>query len=323
MVKMSNRISVVVVSSGKPEYLRTCLTSLYLQSHPVSEIIVVVNCLFPQKTKFIQEEFQDKTTTRFITLKENLYYCQALNIGIKESNGEFILCLNDDAYLDKYFIQKAIFGFSVSKRIGMVSGKILRPDGKTIDSAGLFLSVWRTPKERGYGEPDKGQFENSGFIFGVNGAVAFYLRQMLEEVKIKDVYFDPSFRIFYEDLDIAWRAQKKNWQAYYVPEAIAFHIRGATVRNPAGINQRFALRFLPESLVVDLIKNRYLTIIRNETLFNLLTHLVTILFYDVIMWSSILYYKPVCLKLFLREIPVLKQAIKERLKRWQRCPRYQ
>ena len=109
----------------------------------------------------------------------------------------------------------------------MVSAKVLRADGKTIDSTGLFLSVWRTAGERGHGLIDTGRFEREEYIFGVNGAVAFYRRQMLEEIKIGQEYFDPDFHIFYEDLDMAWRAQRAGWRGYYIPQAIAYHARGS------------------------------------------------------------------------------------------------
>jgi len=83
----------------------------------------------------------------YTLVQKNLFYCEALNKEIKMSKGNFTLCLNDDVVLDKGFITEAIRGFLLDPKIGMVSGKILRSDGKTIDSTGLFLSLWRTTKE--------------------------------------------------------------------------------------------------------------------------------------------------------------------------------
>src|SRR3989338_6010416 len=92
--------------------------------------------------------------------------------------------------------------FFVNEKIGMVSGKLLRSDRRIIDSAGLFLSCWRTAKERGYGLKDRGQFEKEEYVFGVNGAAAFYRKKMLDEIKLGSEYFDSDFHIFYEDLDV-------------------------------------------------------------------------------------------------------------------------
>jgi len=63
------------------------------------------------------------------------------------------------------------------------------------------------------------------------------------------------------------------WKAYYIPDAVAYHMRGASVRTASGINKTYARRYLSNELYADLIKNRYRTIIKNESLFSILLHL--------------------------------------------------
>ncbi len=201
MEDTSNKIvSIIVVTCGVKNYLKDCLNSLETQSYSTPEIIVIDNSLNPD---FSQEINKDYPEIKLYSSPENLFYCAALNLGIDTSRGDFILCLNDDVVLDKKFIEEALRVFDIDARIGMVSGKILRSDGKIIDSTGLFLTPWRTAKERGYGLRDKRQYEKEEYIFGVNGAVAFYRRQMLEDIKIDTDYFDTDYHIFYEDLDVA------------------------------------------------------------------------------------------------------------------------
>jgi GT2 family glycosyltransferase len=218
------------------------------------------------------------------------------------SSGDFILCLNDDAVLDKDFIGKALKGFKVDKTIGMVSGKILRPDRKILDTTGLFLSVWRTAKERGYGRPDRGQFEKPGFIFGVCGAAAFYRRKMLEAVKEGDAWFDPNFRMFYEDLDLAWRANKTGWRGYYVPHALAYHVRGGSVRANSGQGKMCARWQLNDEMHGELIKNRYRAILKNESRWGFCLHLIPIIFYDVVDWCFILFFRPKVIGVFFTNL---------------------
>lgn len=276
---VSNKlVSAVIVAFGKSGCFESCLDSLKRQRYPGLEVIVI-----------------DNSSGR------NLFYCGALNKGIGMSRGDFVLCLNDDAVLDKEFIGKALRGFSRDARVGMVSGKILRPDGKTIDSTGLFLSPFRTAKERGYGKPDTGKFEKEGYIFGVSGAVAFYRRDMLEEIKRGSEYFDSAFNFFYEDLDIAWRAQNSGWRGYYVPQAIAYHVRGSSVRKSNGLNKKFARHYLSDNLYLDLVKNRYLTIIKNENFWGLLLHLPLIVIYDFFVYCYTLFFKFPLLKTIIRK----------------------
>ena len=310
MLEMSNRlVSIIIVTTGVRDYLWSCLDSIRKQTYPYLEIIVIDNSLNPNFSRKISEQYP---AIKLYSSPRNLFYCEALNIGIKMSRGDFILCLNDDVILDKKFIEEAIRGFFVDSKIGMVNGKVLRSSGKTLDSAGLFLTAWRTAKERGYGLKDTGQFEKEEYIFGANGAVAFYRRKMLEDIKINSDYFDTDYHIFYEDLDIAWRARNLGWKAYYVPQAIAYHTRGGTVRKDLGIDKPYARKYLSNDLHLDLIKNRYLTLIKNESGLSFLLHLPFLLSYDILVWIYILFFRPRLIKEFLLNLKYLKSAFKKR-----------
>ncbi len=292
-------VSIIVVTMGVKNYLRDCLDSLKTQSYPNVEVIIIDNSLNKHFCEKAQGWFP---SAKIYSPKQNLYYCDSLNKGIQLSNGEFILCLNDDLVLDKTYIEEALKGFSIKDNIGMVSGKILRLDSLTLDSAGLFLTPWRTARERGYGQKNRGQFEKNEAIFGVSGCAAFYSKKMLAEIKKGGNYFNPAFRMFYEDLDISWRANNRGWHAYYVPSAKAFHLRGGSFRPDPGIGKFAGRRYLNDELHADLIKNRYLTILRNETVLGLLVHFLPIVLYDLYAWAFVLFFRPKVIKVFLNKL---------------------
>ncbi|MFA6217659.1 MAG: glycosyltransferase [Candidatus Omnitrophota bacterium] len=307
-------VSIIIVTAGKEGHIHKCLSSIVKQSFRNTETIVIDNSLNSALGYFIAREFP---FSRVLKSEKNLFYCAALNKGIAESRGEFVLCLNDDVVLDERFVEEALRGFSVGPGIGMVSGKILRPDKKTIDSAGLFLSLWRTPLERGYGRIDRGQFERQGYVFGVNGAVAFYRKEMLNSLLIKGLpggqeYFDTDLGFFYEDLDIAWRAQKSGWKGYYIPAAIAYHVRGATARQSKGINKRFARFYLNDELNFNLIRNRYLVIIKNDKLLTFLACLFFMILFDLVTFAYLIIFRPTVLKFFFNSAIPFRSALRKR-----------
>lgn len=311
MDELSNKlVSIIIVTFGIEDYLKHCLDSIKKQSYPELEIIVIDNSPNQSAVQEIsksspcaQEPGKSYRGIKVYSGMKNLYYCAGLNKGIEISSGDFVLCLNDDVILNKEFIGEALKGFDIEPRVAIVSGKILRFDRESIDSAGLVLTLWRTARERGYGLRDRGQFEKEGYIFGVNGAVAFYRREMLEEIKQGKDYFDSDYRFFYEDLDIAWRAQNFGWRGYYIPSAIACHIRGGSLRTKAGKAKPYARMYLSDALHFDLIKNRYLTIIKNESWVSFLIHLPAIILYDLVIWSYVLLFNPCLIKLFLVSMP--------------------
>lgn len=287
---MSNElVSVVIVTCRVKCYLAECIKSVKRQSYPAAEIIVIDNSLFPSAAE--SPFFSNEKEIKLCSGEGNLFYGGGLNKGIQMSCGEFLLCLNDDVILDENFIREALAGFHVDHRIGMVSGKILRHDGKTIDSTGLLLSPMRTARERGYNRKDRGGFQKQGYIFGVSGATAFYRRRMLDEIRSEGKYFDPELRMFYEDLDISWRAQRAGWKGYFVPGALAYHLRGATLRKEEGIGRQWGRRYISDEFHADLIKNRYRVLIKNESVLGFFLHLPFIFFYDFIVWFYILILK--------------------------------
>lgn len=306
---MESLVSIVILTCGKNNYCIDCLDAISKQTYHNLEVILIDNSLelgLPQKAK------DAYPTLKTFVNPQNIFYCASMNKGIEMSKGDFILCLNDDVLLGPNFIKEALSGFTHSNNIGMVSGKILRSDGLTLDSTGLFLSLYRTVKERGYGKKDVKQFEKEGFIFGVCGAAAFYRKNMLEEIKESAGYFDPDFRIFYEDLDIAWRANKRGFKGYYVPTALAYHVRGGSLRKNSGLNKPLARAYLSDELHNDLIKNRYLTIIKNENLVSCLLHLLPICLYDVCSWLYVIFFRPKVIKMFILSLGCFPRAISKR-----------
>lgn len=147
-----------------------------------------------------------------INNRENLFFSQAQNQGIKASCSEFILCLNDDVILEKNFVEELVKAIGLDTRIGMVSGKILRMDKITVDSTGLFLGRSRKPVEGGFNQRDNGQYNKEEYIFGACVAAAFYRRKMLEEIREATGYFDERFFFLVEDIDFVLEGTKERME---------------------------------------------------------------------------------------------------------------
>ncbi len=306
-------ISVIIVNRNRRDLFKACLQSLKAQSCRDFEIIVVDNASIDGSRELVKNSFPD---VRLLVNSENLLYSHALNQGIREACGEFILCLNNDTVLDKDFLKECILSMKSDKAIGIVSGKILSADGKFIDTTGEFLSRSRKPLERGYRKKDYGQFDKEGFIFGAGGVAPFYRTKMLEEIKLKEgEYFDNDYGLFYEDLDLNWRANLFGWKAYYAPKAICFHARGSSTKAkvPAIIFlRRFNFSYLSCAHQLMLLRNRYSTIIKNDTLLKFLLNLPFILSYDLLIWLYLALFRPSVIIGLFSDMRFLKTAYKKR-----------
>jgi GT2 family glycosyltransferase len=90
----------------------------------------------------------------------------------------------------------------------------------------MYRNLW--PTNRGEGERDGPNYDESLEVFGVCAAAGMYRREMLDDVAVDGEVFDSTFFAYLEDVDLDWRARLKGWSSWYDPSAIAYHTRGGT-----------------------------------------------------------------------------------------------
>ncbi|NOZ64846.1 MAG: glycosyltransferase family 2 protein [Caldiserica bacterium] len=277
---MDRKVSVVILNYNGKDFLKVLLPSLYAQTYLPDEVILVDNASSDSSVEWVKREFPG---VKVIVNPTNLFFSRGMNIGIRESRGKYILCLNNDLRLSEKFLEEMLQHMNVSPGIGMACGRIYDWEGKRLDACGQTISLWGTPRDRGRGRRKGGRFSKVTEVFSPGGIAVLYRREMLEEIKEEGGYFDEKLRIFYEDLDLAWRARKKGWKCIFVPSALAFHYRGGTTIREKRKGPMFM--HLSPYLKEQIILNRYRTWKKNATLKEFLVRLPFFLAYDVFLWT--------------------------------------
>jgi GT2 family glycosyltransferase len=304
------KVSVIVCSLNSERFLHKCLLSVRKQSHKNLELIVIDNGSNDDSRKIVKEDFPEAI---LIENRENRGFASANNQGIEIAGGDFILFLNADAFLDKDYLKNALKPFALDPAIGMVSGKVLRFDGRTIDSAGEFVTKSRKAVERGYGKQDDGSYDDPGYIFSVCGACALYRRETLERVKVEGEVFDHFFFSFFEDLDLGWRANLLGFRGYYTPDALCYHLRGGSAGQGSILGRFSQLLRRDRDLKYHIVKNRWLTIIKNDRLTDFFCDLPFIALRDFAILISLLFFDPlVILKLIKDSYSLIKLGLEKR-----------
>jgi GT2 family glycosyltransferase len=262
------RVAAVVVSWNSAPWLPGCLAALRAQTLPPAEVVLVDN-----GSRDGSAEVARDGGARVIALPGNEGFCAANNRGIAATESPLVLLLNPDTALSPGFLEALVPSFEQAE-VGAACGKLLRWDGRTLDSAGQALGWSRRPVDRGYGRPDRGRYDRPEDVFSACGAAALYRRTALAAVAgPRGEVFDPRFFAFYEDLDLAWRLGRAGFRIVYRPQATGRHARGGTA-GAAGVRRRFqALLHRPPEVRFHVVKNRWLTLLRNETAAGFLAHL--------------------------------------------------
>lgn len=220
---MKTNIAVVIPNWNGKQYLKNCVDSLMGQSIKAN-IIVVDNGSVDGSNEYVEQNYPQ---IKLIKLTSNHGFTGGVNVGIKEAiktNQEFVALFNNDAIADKNWLEDLVTAMGDHKKVGIVTGKFMRNDKKHLDSTGDFLTTRGLPFPRGRNEVDKGQYDNSNYVFGATGGASLYRVRMLKQIGL----FDEKFFAYFEDVDISFRAQLAGWKVYYEPKAIAYHEVGGT-----------------------------------------------------------------------------------------------
>lgn len=258
-------ISVIVTTCNSEKFIQPCLDSVFKQNKGL-EVILVDNGSEDKTVGIVKDSFPG---IRLIENNANLGAAEARNQGIKLAKGRWILVLDCDTVLEDSFlfnIIKTIEG--LSSEVGMLQPKILNFDKKTIYSCGIHLSWSRRFYDIGSQKRDRGKFNRPKEILGPCSAAALYRRMMLEELKEDTGYFDRRFFFLVEDVDLAWRAQRRHWKCLLATDAVCYH-HGNSSHLDAKMRQFLNFR------------NRYLMLKKNAGILSYLAKILPFMLYDV------------------------------------------
>ena len=257
-------ISVVVVNWNSIDDLRDCLTSLREQTHRDLEVIVIDNGSEDGSVAMVESVFPE---FRLLRQGENLGFAEGCNRGIDAASGEWVAMLNNDAVAEADWAETLVdAASSAAPSCGMLQSLLLYKTREGIvNSAGIVLTGSGYGRDRLEGTPRASNQEPEEIFCPTAGAAA-YRMSMLREIRIPTGYFDRNHFMYYEDLDIGWRARIAGYTATYIPRSVVHHRwHGSSDRHGDSW-----LRILADT-------NRIRTLIKNASKRFILVHLISIL----------------------------------------------
>jgi GT2 family glycosyltransferase len=256
------RVSAVVLNYNGRELLQVILPSLAAQAYRDFEIVVVDNGSSDDSESYLQEDWPQVRVVS--TGPVNIGVSAALNVAIGAATGEFVALLNNDIELDPGWMGELVAALERHPEAGTAVGKLLNFYRRgELDGAGDVFSWGGEVRRRGYGEPDRGQYEQPQAIFGACGGAALYRGSALAAVGP----IDEALYAYYEDADWSFRAQLRGYRCRYVPAAVAYHMGSATLgAGPSDFNLYQAWR------------NSIWVVLKNYPALDLLRHAPALLF---------------------------------------------
>ena len=107
-------ITIVVPIYNVEKYLEKCIKSLLCQTYKNIEILLI-NDGSPDDSSIICKKYLKKDKRIKYIVQDNKGLSGARNTGIKHSSGKYIVFVDSDDYVNKYFIEKLYKAIKVSK----------------------------------------------------------------------------------------------------------------------------------------------------------------------------------------------------------------
>ncbi|MFL5891129.1 MAG: glycosyltransferase family 2 protein [Solirubrobacterales bacterium] len=225
-------LDVVIVAYRCEELLRRCLASL--RAHPASRgtgICVIDNASGDGTAEMVRQCFPE---VRLIAAERNLGFSAASNIGIRQGEAPFVLCLNPDTRVTEGALDQLLELMTTRPEIGMCGCRLELEDG-TLDHAakrsfptplsslGHFSGLGRR-RRSGRLAAYRAPWLTRGPVDAVNGAFMLCRRSALDQVGL----FDEGFWMYMEDLDLCYRFAQAGWITWYEPTVKVIHVKAGT-----------------------------------------------------------------------------------------------
>jgi GT2 family glycosyltransferase len=213
---VSKKISIIIVSHNSRNWLEDCLSTIQEQNYVSFEVIIVENGPVDDSA-WLRDAFPE---VKYVRLKERPSFSSAINIGVQESSGEYLLFLNPDTRLKFNALAEMVSVIQDHPDCAAVAGKLrLMWTPGVINGIGNRVGSFSWGTDNGLGHLDLGQFDDWKEIPSVCFAAALISQKAWEHIGP----LDEGFKMYYEDSEWSYRARLLGYKLYAAPQAVVYH----------------------------------------------------------------------------------------------------
>jgi GT2 family glycosyltransferase len=231
------KVSVILPTKDRGPAIAETIESLLALDFPAAqhEIVIVDNLSNSENQKQLRGLASEHSDRIRYVREEKLGLCNARNCGIHNSEGEFLVFLDDDAIVPWYWLTRIIAPFAdpeVFATGGKVIAKYTTPPPDWIDERlGMYISNFDLGDEAI-------QLYYNEYPRGANMA---FRRTAFDEIGLFLDCFDRKGKslMSYGDIEICYRIDRAGYKIIYVPDAEILHLIRGDRLNEEWFQRRF------------------------------------------------------------------------------------
>ncbi len=228
-MEKKKKISIIIVSYNSKKKLEKCIESIYkrMGSLCIWEIIIVNN----DKNENLFKMKIDFSKVKIINHKKNIGFGAGINLGFKNTKGDFLFILNPDTEIISDNVKDVIREFESNNEIGAIGAGILNSSGEKQEwVAGKEISIYDLLRNNlGISRSKKiwNSFERIECDW-VSGTALLVRKEIFEELKGFD---EDNFFMYFEDMDLCRRIRALNKKVFLYPQFKVRHSGGGSYNN--------------------------------------------------------------------------------------------
>jgi len=211
-------VSVLIPCHNEEDCIEETIRYLSKQTYKNFEIITVDDASSDNTGKILKNLQTDFKNLRILTLKSNQGKGTGLTMAALHSKGEYLVCIDADALLDKDAIKRFLWHFQTSPRVGAITGNP-KVRNRTTILAKIQVGEYSTI----IGMIKRAQ-RILGKIYTVSGVVVAFRKKALLRVGFW------SNNMVTEDIDISWKLQLDHWDIRYEPRVLCWILVPETLK---------------------------------------------------------------------------------------------
>lgn len=217
------RFSVIIVHRNGVDMLMRALDSLASALDADRDEVLLVDNGSQDDT--LDQLRRRHPAIRVIANGCNAGFARACNQGIRQARGEFVLLLNNDAFIDPGTLRQLEQVLREWPRAGIVAAQLVGPDGRPQRSHGR---VPTPASEMGLArlKPVVTRADGVNEVETVVGACMAVRRAAIEQAGS----LDEDFFFYFEETEWCVRMRRHGWQVLFDPRIRIVHLKGASTR---------------------------------------------------------------------------------------------
>lgn len=214
-------VSLVIPSYNGKDMAVKLLESLKKTRYKNFETVLVDNGSVDGTYEYVKRHYR---SVKAVRIEKNRGFAGGMNFGIKHSKGDYIVVMNNDMTVEPNWLAELVKVAESDKTIAIVGAAYTEKDIDFVrlgynESGGIVLNF----KPVDIPKKDAGKLPS---LMVVDNTFGLTRKEVLDRVG----WFDEKYFIYWEEVDLCYRAKKAGYKVVAVPRAKVFHGGSQTMK---------------------------------------------------------------------------------------------